>query len=105
MSSPKIGISGDFGRNLQSNGQGTDHGWGSHHFVVGGAVQGGRIFGRFPELVVGGADDAGQGVWIPGLSIDQLGAELARWFGADAALADEVFPRLRYFDRNLGLMA
>ena len=95
----------DFGRNLQSNGQGTDHGWGSHHFVVGGAVQGGRVLGRFPELVVGGTDDAGQGVWIPGLSVDQLGGEMARWYGAESALVDEIFPRLRYFDRNLGLMA
>ena len=64
-----------------------------------------RVACRFPELVVGGADDAGQGVWIPGLSVDQLGGELARWYGAESALVDEIFPRLRYFDRNLGLMA
>lgn len=94
----------DFGRNLPSNGQGTDHGWGSHHFVVGGSVRGGRIVGRFPTLAVGGPDDAGQGVWIPTISTDQFGGELARWFGADAAMVDQVFPRLRHFDRNLGLM-
>ena len=94
----------DFGRNLASNGTGTDHGWGSHHFVVGGAVQGGKIIGHFPDPVVGGSDDAGQGVWIPSLAVDQLGGELARWYGADAALANDVFPRLRYFDANIGLM-
>ena len=94
----------DFGRNLASNGMGTDHGWGSHHMVVGGAVQGGRIVGRFPELVIGGPDDAGQGIWIPGIAIDQLGGELARWYGADAALIGDVFPRLRYFDADIGLM-
>ena len=94
----------DFGRTLASNGQGSDHGWGSHHLVLGGSVRGGRMVGRFPTLVVGGPDDAGQGVWIPTTAVDQLGGELARWFGADTALGDEVFPRLRYFDRDIGLM-
>lgn len=94
----------DFGRTFASNGAGTDHGWGAHQWVVGGAVRGGRIVGRFPELAIGGPDDVGQGIWIPGLALDQLGGELARWFGADPALTDEVFPRLRYFDRDIGLM-
>jgi uncharacterized protein (DUF1501 family) len=95
----------DFGRTFASNGEGSDHGWGAHHWVVGGAVQGGRVVGRFPELVIGGPDDAGgQGNWVPGLSIDQIGAELGRWFGADEALLDDVFPRLRQFDRRIGLM-
>jgi uncharacterized protein (DUF1501 family) len=95
----------DFGRNLPSNGMGTDHAWGSHHFVVGGAVRGNRMVGRFPELAVGSADDAGQGSWIPSVATDQVGGELARWFGADVSSADEVFPQLRYFNRDLGLMA
>ncbi len=94
----------DFGRNLPSNGQGTDHAWGSHHFVVGGSVRGNRLVGRFPALVVGGPDDAGQGSWIPTISTEQVGGELARWFGADTVTSDEVFPRLRYFNRDLGLM-
>lgn len=94
----------DFGRTLASNGQGTDHGWGAHQWVVGGAVKGGQIVGRFPDLAIGGPDDTGQGVWIPSLSVDQLGGELARWFGADTALVDTVFPRLVNFDRHLGLM-
>jgi uncharacterized protein (DUF1501 family) len=94
----------DFGRNLPSNGAGTDHGWGAHHLVVGGGVRGGRMVGKFPELVVGGPEDSGQGVWIPGVATDQMGGELARWFGADSAVMEAAFPRLRYFDANLGLM-
>jgi uncharacterized protein (DUF1501 family) len=95
----------DFGRTLASNGKGTDHGWGAHQWVVGGAVRGGRVLGRFQDLAIGGADDAGQGVWIPSTSVDQIGGELARWFGADTALVDEVFPHLAHFDRQaLGLM-
>lgn len=95
----------DFGRNLPSNGEGTDHAWGSHHLVVGGSVRGNRLFGRFPELVVGGPDDAGQGSWIPALSTDQVAGEISRWYGADNATLDDVFPRLRNFNRDIGLMA
>jgi uncharacterized protein (DUF1501 family) len=94
----------DFGRTFQSNGQGSDHAWGSHHFVVGGAVKGGQLVGRFPDLTVNGPDDAGDGKWIPGVSVDQLGATLGRWFGAGSAL-NEVFPRLVNFDADLGFMA
>jgi len=95
----------DFGRNLPSNGQGTDHGWGGHQMVFGGALAGARLIGRFPVLQVGGPDDAGQGVWIPTTSVDQLGGELARWFGADPNNVDAVFPRLQYFERSIGLMS
>lgn len=94
----------DFGRTFQSNGQGSDHAWGSHHFVVGGAVKGGQLVGRFPELIVNGPDDAGGGKWIPTTSVDQLGATLGRWFGAASSL-NEVFPRLSNFDADLGFMA
>jgi uncharacterized protein (DUF1501 family) len=95
----------DFGRNLTSNGAGTDHGWGSHHMLVGGAVQGGRLIGRFPELKVGGPDDVGQGVWLPSTGTDQVGSELARWFGASDATVAAAFPRAAGFDRLVGLMA
>lgn len=95
----------DFGRTLASNGQGSDHGWGAHQWVLGGSVQGGRVLGRFPELAIGSADDVGQGVWVPCIAVDQLAAELGRWFGADEAMLDEALPNLREFDRRIGLMA
>jgi uncharacterized protein (DUF1501 family) len=94
----------DFGRTFQSNGQGSDHAWGSHHFVVGGAVKGGQLVGRYPNLTVNGPDDAGDGKWIPGVAVDQLGATLGKWFGAGSAL-NEIFPRLPNFDADLGFMA
>jgi len=95
----------DFGRTLASNGAGSDHGWGSHHIVAGGAAMGsngGKLLGRMPELRVGGADDVGQGVWLPSSATDQLGAELARWFGADATTLAAVWPRASGFDRLAG---
>ncbi len=95
----------DFGRNLTSNGAGTDHGWGSHHFAVGGAARGtngGRLLGRMPDLTLGGPDDIGQGVWLPTTATDQLGTELARWFGADAATLAAVWPHGAGFDRLAG---
>jgi uncharacterized protein (DUF1501 family) len=66
-------------------------------------VKGGQIVGRYPELIVNGPDDAGDGKWIPTTSVDQLGATLGRWFGAAASL-NEVFPRLSNFDADLGFM-
>ena len=97
----------EFGRTLSPNATGTDHGWGSHALVVGGAVQGG-LYGEFPDFTLGGPDDAtGRGVWIPRLGFQQLGATLGHWFGASAsALSTQVFPtELDRFERkNLGFM-
>jgi uncharacterized protein (DUF1501 family) len=87
----------DFGRTLVSNGDGSDHGWGAHHFVLGGAVRGRDIYGQFPVVAVGTNDDAGQGRFIPTTSVDQYAASFARWMGlSDAQLAD-VLPNLQYF--------
>ena len=87
----------DFGRTLASNGDGSDHGWGAHHFVVGGAVKGRDIYGQFPVVAIGTNDDAGQGRFIPTTSVDQYAASFARWMGlSDAQLAD-VLPNLQYF--------
>jgi uncharacterized protein (DUF1501 family) len=93
----------DFGRTGQSNGQGSDHGWGNHHLVMGGAVKGGQIYGSFPSLVLGGADDIGNGNWVPSTAVDQVGATLGKWFGASATL-NEIFPRLNNFNPDLGFM-
>lgn len=97
----------DFGRTLQPNtGLGTDHAWGSHHLIMGGAVQGQRIFGQFPLLQLAGANDAGSnGRWIPTTSIDQYGATLAKWFGVNDADLPAIFPNLNNFTtKNLGFL-
>ena len=87
----------DFGRTLVSNGDGSDHGWGAHHFVMGGAVRGRDIYRQFPIVAVGTNDDAGQGRFIPTTSVDQYAASFARWMGlSDAQLADAL-PNLRVF--------
>ncbi len=107
----------DFGRTFTSNGDGTDHGWGAHHFVMGGAVNGGDLYGSFPLLGLKNANNnnfdsspnqLGNGSLLPTTAVDQLGATLGRWFGlSDPSLLD-VFPNLAHFDpgaRNLGFMA
>jgi uncharacterized protein (DUF1501 family) len=95
----------DFNRTFSSNGQGSDHGWGGHHIVVGGGVQGGKLFGSFPELAIRGPQDSGgQGNWIPTTSTEAYAATLGRWFGANEEVLGQVFPRLGNFERNVGFM-
>jgi uncharacterized protein (DUF1501 family) len=97
----------DFSRTFQpASGAGTDHAWGNHHFILGGAVRGGEMYGRYPTLARAGPDDADtSGRWIPTSSVDQYGATLARWFGlTDPALA-AIFPNLaRFSTGNLGFL-
>jgi len=103
----------DFGRTFTSNGDGTDHGWGAHHFVVGGAVKGQEIYGAFPMTAVTntstGIDnplDVGSGNLIPQISIDQYAGTLAKWFGLSPAEITSVFPNLANFGtQDLGFMA
>ncbi len=95
----------DFTRTFPSNGSGSDHGWGGHHLVVGGAVKGGATYGKFPTLAVNGPDDTGIGRWIPTTSVDQYAATLATWFGVDSNNLDTVFPNLgRFSSSNLGFI-
>jgi uncharacterized protein (DUF1501 family) len=95
----------DFSRTFPSNGQGSDHGWGSHHLILGGAVKGQRTYGALPTLAVNGPDDTGTGRWIPTIAIDQYFSTLATWFGVDAAHLGSVFPNLsRFPTSNLGFI-
>lgn len=97
----------EFGRTMQpSAGAGTDHAWGSHHFLFGAAVKGGDLYGKYPQLALGGPDDSGsRGSWIPTTSLDQYGATLARWFGVPPASLDAIFPNLKNFSvRDLGFL-
>jgi len=96
----------DFGRTLQPGGTGSDHGWGSHYMIAGGAVKGGDLYGTFPQLVLAGPDDANtRGVLIPTTSVSQYGGTLAKWFGATDTELDILFPTLSHFTtRDLGFM-
>jgi uncharacterized protein (DUF1501 family) len=95
----------DFGRTFPCNGVGSDHGWGSHHLIVGGAVNGQKTYGTFPTLTVGGPDDVSTGRWIPTTSCDQYFATLASWFGVDTSNLSTVFPNLgRFPSSNLGFI-
>lgn len=99
----------DFSRTITTNGDGTDHAWGGHHFIMGGAVKGQDIYGQFPTI---GADVGGfnnpdniNGAQIPTTSVDQYGATLGRWFGVSESDLDLIFPRLSGFQsRNLGFL-
>ena len=85
---------GEFGRTLNDNGDGTDHGWGAHHMVVGGAVNGGKVYGNLPPTTLEHRWDAGRGVLIPQISIEQYAAGLGRWFGLSDQELNMIFPRL-----------
>jgi uncharacterized protein (DUF1501 family) len=95
----------DFGRTFPSNGQGSDHGWGSHHLILGGAVKGQRTYGQFPALTINGPNDTSTGRWIPTTAIDQYFATLAAWFGVDNGNLSTLFPNLgRFSTPNLGFI-
>jgi uncharacterized protein (DUF1501 family) len=95
----------DFGRTLSSNADGSDHGWGGHHFVMGGAVNGGRFYGTAPHVSIQTDDQVGQGRLLPGTSIDQFAATLARWFGCAAGELPGILPNVGNFpNTSLGFV-
>jgi uncharacterized protein (DUF1501 family) len=95
----------DFGRTLQSNGDGSDHGWGAHHFIVGGSVRGGRFYGRAPQVSLTSNDQVGQGRLLPTTSVDEYSATLAQWFGVSASELPSVAPNIgRFASPDLGFM-
>lgn len=94
----------DFGRTLKSNGDGTDHGWGSMHFVLGGAVKGGRYYGVAPKTGVDTADDYGAGRLVPTLAVDQIAATMATWMGVPESDLGRVAPAIDAFrSSSLGI--
>lgn len=98
----------DFGRTYDSNGRGSDHGWGGHHIISGGAVRGRNIYGAFPDPdITTGTNplDTGRGRWLPTTSVEQYGATLAKWFGLSETQIREVFPNIGNFGAtDLGFM-
>ena len=95
----------DFGRTLASNGDGSDHGWGAHHFIVGGAVKGGQFYGKAPSISITTEDQVGEGRLLPTTSVDQYAATLARWFGVSDSELPTILPRIGNFaTSNLGFM-
>ncbi len=97
----------DFGRTLVPNADGSDHGWGSMHFVVGGAVHGQRFYGTPPIVADNGPDDVGQGRLLPSTAVDQYAATLARWFGVSDGDLPTVLPNIGAYNAstwNLGFV-
>ncbi len=97
----------DFNRTYDSNGRGSDHGWGGHYMVMGGAVRGQRIYGAYPDPdILAGTNplDTGRGRWVPTLAVDQYAATMAKWFGLSSSRMSEVFPNIGNFDADIGFM-
>ena len=99
----------DFSRSFTTNGDGTDHAWGGHHFVLGGAVHGGDMYGQYPtwgvDLGSFSNPDATGTALIPTTSVDQYAATLGAWFGVSPTALSVIFPNLRNFTKqNLGFV-
>mmetsp|Transcript_17481 Transcript_17481/g.32892 ORF Transcript_17481/g.32892 Transcript_17481/m.32892 type:complete len:424 (+) Transcript_17481:1-1272(+) len=93
--------SSDFGRTLTSNGKGTDHGWAGNHFILGGAVKGGRVFNDYPgSLLEGNNQDAGRGRLIPKYPWESLLLPVAEWLGVNSADQNTVFPNIQNFNSS-----
>jgi uncharacterized protein (DUF1501 family) len=104
----------DFGRSFTNNGDGTDHGWGGHHLIMGGAVQGGEVYGSFPQYstadangVFSSPDQLGNGALLPTTSVDQYAYTLGKWMGVTATDLGSILPNLHNFNSSaydLGFM-
>ena len=91
----------DFARTLTPNtNNGSDHAWGGNHMVMGGGVNGGQLFGNYPDsLAPGNSLDLGRGRLVPTTSVDEYAAELAMWFGLDNdTTLEDILPNIRNFN-------
>jgi uncharacterized protein (DUF1501 family) len=113
LSDPAIGMANnvtaftasDFGRTLDSNGQGSDHGWGAHHVILGGAVRGNETYGTWPDTMLRGPNDVGRGNLLPTTSVEQYAGTLAKWFGVPDSSMTDVVPRAANWSTlDLGFM-
>ena len=87
----------DFGRTLTSNGNGSDHAWGGNVMALGGSVNGGRVYGSYPSLAIGGANDVGGAIMLPTTSTDEYFVELCKWFGVSNGDLSDVLPNIGSF--------
>lgn len=95
----------DFGRTLSANGNGSDHGWGGHHFIMGGGVRGGQFYGTAPHISTNGNDQVNRGRLLPSTSVDEYSATLAKWFGISNTEMNSVLPNIKNFNNpDLGFM-
>lgn len=95
----------DFGRTLSSNGDGSDHGWGGHHLILGGSVNGGRFFGRAPHVSVDTPDQVGRGRLLPTTSVDEYSATLASWLGVSLSDLPSIAPNIgRFATSDIGFL-
>ena len=95
----------EFGRTFAANDSGSDHGWGSHHLIMGGAVNGQCTYGQYPIPATNSPDTVYGSMWLPTIAIDQYFATLATWFGVDNSNLATVFPNLgRFATSNLGFV-
>lgn len=98
-------ISSDFGRSVTSNASGTDHGWGGHYFVMGGAVNGGKVYGQMPTLKMDSKNLTKSKRLIPSTSVEQYVATICKWYGLEENNLNEIFPNLKNFkEKDLGFM-
>lgn len=97
-----IALGSEFGRTIDTNGAGTDHGWAGHSFILGGAVRGGQVLGSYPDDLSAASDLRFQRVIVPSMSWESMWHGLAQWLGVSAEHMETVLPNLHHFTNCTG---